>query len=121
MRNPIFRNSVMSSLFFLRLAVAVIFIFHAVPKLKNPKAMASSMGWSSGQVLGLGIVEFVSALSIVGGVGTRFSALALMVIMLGAIYHKMKKWNVPFSSQSSTGWEFDLILFAANLTIYLKY
>ena len=84
------------SLFFLRLGVAVIFIVHSVPKLKDPKKMAGGMGWSSGQVLGLGIVEFVSALSILGGVGTRFATMALMVVMAGAMYHKISKWKVHF-------------------------
>ena len=111
----------MSGLFFLRLGVGAIFIYHAVPKLKDPKMMAGAMGWTAGQVLGLGIIEFMSALAILGGVGTRFASLALMVIMLGAIYHKIKKWHVPFMAQNGTGWEFDFLLFLANLTIYLKY
>ena len=111
----------MSSLFFLRLAVAIIFIFHAVPKLRNPNAMASGMGWTSSQVLGLGIIEFICALSIAGGIGTRFTTLILMAVMAGAIYHKIKKWNISFIGQNATGWEFDMLLFVANLTIYLKY
>ena len=112
--------SMYSSLFLLRLAVGAIFIHHAVPKLKEPKKMASGMGWTSNQVFGLGIIEFISGLSVIGGVGVKLASLALAVIMLGAIYHKIKKWSVPFSAPNTTGWEFDLILLAASLTLYLK-
>jgi len=108
-------------LFFLRLAVGAIFIYHSVPKLKDPKSMASGIGWTPTQVLGLGIVEFISALSILGGIAIKFSALILMIVMLGAIYHKIKKWHIPFMGTSSTGWEFDFLLFCASLTIYLRY
>jgi len=109
-----------SSLFLLRLVLGIIFIHHAVPKLKEPKKMAPGMGWSSNQIFGLGIIEFISGVSVIGGVGVKLASLALAVIMFGAIYHKVKKWNVPFSAPNTTGWEFDLILLAASLTLYLK-
>jgi uncharacterized membrane protein YphA (DoxX/SURF4 family) len=108
-------------LFFIRLAVAVIFMYHAIPKLKDPKGMAASFGWVPNQVLGLGIIEFMSALAILGGVSIKFASLALMVVMLGAMYHKIKKWKVHFMAANATGWEFDFLLFCANLTLYLKY
>lgn len=109
-----------SGLFFLRLGVAAIFIYHAIPKLREPKAMAGAINWTAGQVFGLGIIEFMSAVAILSGVASRLGALALMVVMVGAIFHKIKKWHVPFSAHNAIGWEFDLILFLANLTIYLK-
>ena len=40
--------------------------------------------------------------------------------MLGAIYFKIFKWKMPFTSQTSTGWEFDLVLLAAGLVILVK-
>lgn len=111
----------MGGLVFLRWAVAAIFIVHSVPKLKEPKGMASAMGWAPNQVLALGLVEFISALGIAGGIGVKLSAFLLMCVMCGAIYHKMYKWNVPFKSDKTTGWEFDLILLAANLTLFIRY
>lgn len=110
-----------NELFLLRLAVAAIFIYHAIPKLKNPGAMASGIGWKPGQVLGLGIIEFMSGLGLLGGIAIKLSALLLSVVMVGAIYYKINKWKITFSAQNSTGWEFDLILLAANLAIYLKF
>lgn len=109
-----------NDLFLLRLAVAVIFIYHALPKLQKPKAMASGMGWRSGQVLGLGIVEFVSALSLLGGIMIELASVLLALVMVGAIYYKISKWNVPFSASNSTGWEFDLLILASVLTIYFS-
>lgn len=111
----------MNTLFLLRLAVGSIFIYHAVPKLKDPKLMAAGMGWAFPQVLGLGMVEFVSALGLIGGVGIHIASLALSAVMVGAIYYKIKVWHVPFVAHDKTGWEFDFLILCATLTIYLKY
>lgn len=101
----------------LRLSLAAIFLYHAFPKLKMPGMMAQGMGWPSSAVVVLGLVESLGALSVLLGIYARIGAIALAVVMLGAIYHKMMKWNVPFSAQDKTGWEFDLILFASAVLI----
>ena len=98
----------------LRLAVAVIFIYHALPKLKNAKGMAQMMGVSAVMVFILGAVEFLSAVGLIIGFYTQLSALLLAIVMLGAILMKTMKWGAPFSAMDKTGWEFDLILLAAN-------
>ncbi len=49
-----------------------------------------------------------------------YGAVLLIIVMLGAIYHKMFKWNTPFSALDKMGWEFDLVLLAANLAILLS-
>jgi uncharacterized membrane protein YphA (DoxX/SURF4 family) len=110
----------MSELFLLRSVVAAVFIYHALPKLKNPGGMAQAVGWKPGQVFGLGLIEFVSAVAILGGVAIKLSSLLLSIVMMGAIYHKIKKWHVPFAAQNTTGWELDLVLLAVNLTLYLS-
>lgn len=97
----------------LRLVVAVIFIYHAWPKLKSPEAMASVMPAKYVRVLGL--VELLAGLAIGLGVFMSWAALAIVVVMIGAIYYKVAKWKVPFWSHTSTGWEFDLILLAVGL------
>lgn len=97
-------------LYALRLAVAVIFIYHAVPKLKG------KMGQT---FVFLGVVELVSGIGLILGVYVQLAALLLAVVMVGAIYMKIAKWNAPFSAHDKTGWEFDLILLAANLAILL--
>jgi len=107
-------------LFLLRFAVGAIFIYHAVPKLREPENMAKALGWASPQVVGLGIIEFMCALGLIGGLATHISSLVLAVVMAVAIYHKKSLWKVPFMSHNSTGWEFDFLLLFANITIYLN-
>ncbi len=106
-------------LLILRLAVAVIFIYHAMPKLKNAKGMAQMVGMPTGMVLMLGMVEFVASVGLIVGFYSQLSALLLAIVMVGAIGMKMMKWSVPFAAMDKTGWEFDLILLAANIAILL--
>ncbi len=83
--------------------------------------MASGMGWTPNKVLALGLIEFISALGVAGGMAVKMSAFLLMCVMCGAIYHKINKWNVPFKSEKSTGWEFDFLLLAATFTLFIRY
>lgn len=103
----------------LRFAVGAVFLYHAWPKLKAPAEMAKGMGWPSWGPMVLGGVEMLGALSVILGVYTQLGALALAIVMAGATYHKVAKWKVPFSAMDKMGWEFDLILLAANLAILL--
>ncbi|MEK9182929.1 MAG: DoxX family protein [Patescibacteria group bacterium] len=104
-------------LFVLRLAVAIIFIYHALPKFKNIKGMAQGMGMPVGAVFLIGAVEFLSAVGLIFGVYTQLAALLLAIVMIGAIGMKTMKWRVPFAAMDKNGWEFDLILLAASLAI----
>lgn len=106
--------------FVLRLAIAAIFIYHALPKLKNSEQMGQAMGWPSGNVLALGLVEFVSSLGMISGLYIQAAALMLALVMIGAIYFKIVKWNAPFSAMDKMGWEFDLILLAASIFILVN-
>ena len=104
-------------LFVLRLAVAIIFIYHALPKFKNIIGMAQGMGMPVGAVFLIGAVEFLSAVGLIFGVYTQLAALLLAIVMIGAIGMKTMKWRVPFAAMDKNGWEFDLILLAASLAI----
>ena len=104
-------------LFVLRLAVAIIFIYHSLPKFKNAKGMAQMMGAPAGAILALGAVEFLSAVGLALGIYSQFAALFLAIIMVGAMGMKIMKWKVPFAAMDKNGWEFDLILFAASVAI----
>ncbi|MBI2406143.1 MAG: DoxX family protein [Candidatus Harrisonbacteria bacterium] len=103
----------------LRLAVAVIFIYHAMPKLKNAQGMAQMVGMPAGMILMLGTVEILSSVGLVLGIYAQLAALLLAIVMVGAIGMKTMKWGVPFAAMDKTGWEFDLILLAANIAILL--
>lgn len=94
---------------------------HAVPKFKHPKDMALGMGMPgmSFMVILLGLVEMVSALYLVFGFYAQLGALLLSCVMVGAITMKITKWGTPFAANDKTGWEFDLVLLAANIAILL--
>ena len=104
-------------LLILRLAVAIIFIYHAMPKLKNAKNMAQMMGMPAGMIFILGAVELLSSLGLILSIYTQLAALLLGIVMIGAIGMKTMKWGVPFAAMDKTGWEFDLILLAASMTL----
>lgn len=104
-------------LFLLRLVIGLIFIYHALPKLKNPKGMAAMIGMPAGMIFMLGLIESLSALGIILGVLIQLAALLLAIVMVGAIFMKIRKWGVPFAAMDKTGWEFDLIILAASLAI----
>lgn len=104
-------------LLILRLAVAAIFVYHAVPKLKNAKSMSAMVGMPAGMIFMLGTVEFLSSVGLILGIYAQFAALLLGIVMIGAIGMKTMKWNIPFTAMDKTGWEFDLILLAANIAI----
>lgn len=104
-------------LLILRLAVAAVFIYHSLPKIKNYKGTAQAIGASANMVLALGLVEFISSVGLILGFYNQLFALLLAIIMVGAIWFKIVKWKVPFMAMDKTGWEFDFILLAANATI----
>ena len=94
---------------FLQFAVGVIFIYHGWPKLKKMGKFFSIGGGRHG------LVEVIGGLSLIAGWYVREVGLVFAVIMLGAIWFKKFKWNTPFSSQTTTGWEFDFALLVANI------
>lgn len=106
-------------LFVLRLALAIIFIYHSLPKLKNPKAMAQGIGLPGWFIAVLGFSEFVSSIGLILGIYTQVAALILAIVMVGALYFKIVKWKAPFSAHDKLGWEYDIILVAACIALLL--
>ena len=104
----------------LRLVIAAIFIYHSLPKLKGAKMMSQAMGMPAGMIFMLGVVEFLSSLGMILGVYIQVAAFLLAMVMVGAIYFKMAKWHIPFGAMDKTGWEFDLILLAANIILLVS-
>lgn len=103
----------------LRVFLGIIFIYHGMPKLMMSGKMAKGMGWSSGSVILLGLVELLAGLSVILGFYTEIASLLVIIVMLGALFHKMFKWNIPFSAMDKMGWEFDLILLGAAVALLL--
>ncbi|PIQ79066.1 MAG: hypothetical protein COV79_04360 [Parcubacteria group bacterium CG11_big_fil_rev_8_21_14_0_20_41_14] len=106
-------------LLLLRIAIAIIFLYHSLPKLSKSKAMSAMMGMPAGMIFMLGMIEAVASLGLVFGVYTQLSALILAIVMVGAIGMKIMKLGVPFAAMDKIGWEFDFILFFASVAILL--
>jgi putative oxidoreductase len=103
----------------LELALGFVFVVHGWAKVRNPGMMAGVYGKNKALGMLHGWIEVGAGIAVATGFGTFYGTLAMIVIMVGAIYYKIAKWNVPFSSQNSTGWEFDLVLLAGALALLL--
>jgi putative oxidoreductase len=109
----------------LRVAVGVIFIVHGWPKVTGARGMAAALGGGQakpamvGMVTIQGLVEAGGGALLILGVLTQLVVAAFMIIMVGAIALKTTRFNTGFMSQQTTGWEFDFVLLAANLLLFL--
>jgi len=111
----------------LRVVIGIVFMVHGWPKLTQARAMAA--GW--GEMMGLsarvgygwllvhGAVEVGGGVLLIVGALTQLVSLAFIVIMLGAIYFKLRVWKTGFMAQQTTGWELDLVLLAATALLLL--
>ena len=111
----IFNNMESYGLLLVRLALTAIFIYHGFPKIKSPSAIAQGIGWPVWGVFFLGLGEFVGGILSLLGLLTEIAAIYFIVVMLGALYYKIFKWDVPFAAMDKLGWEFDLIILGAAL------
>lgn len=103
--------------FVLRLALAIVFLAHGPAKLQKSQEMAGGMGMTPQQVMGIGALETLGALSMILGIYMQVGAAFLSVVMLGAIYFKTQKWNKGFTGEN--GWELDFIVLAAAIAVLL--
>jgi putative oxidoreductase len=100
--------------FGLRLAVGVIFIVHGVGKFNAGfVGFLSSQGIPPEMQIPIALAETVPGILLIIGVLNRISSSLLSIIMLGAIFHV----KGAASLTGERGFEFDLILLAANLVI----
>ena len=103
----------------LGIVLGVIFVVHGWPKAKNP-AMMASFWWGSKTIAFLhGAAEVVAGVMVAVRWHAGYGAAFMVLIMLGAIYQKAFKWKTGFKSQTTTGWEFDLLILVGALAIIL--
>lgn len=100
----------------LRSAIGVIFIVHGVGKF-NPGFVnfLGSLGIPAEMQIPIALAESVSGILLIIGVLSRFSAVLLSIIMLGAIFHVKGAQNLT----GERGFEIDLILLASVLIIMI--
>ncbi len=96
-------------------SIGAIFIVHSLKKFDPSwQEWLISIGIPPEMQLPIALAEFIGGIFLVVGVLTRITASVFAVIMLGAIFHI--RWeNGFFVSQG--GWEWDLVMLAAVLTI----
>ncbi len=99
----------------IRAAMGTIFIVHSLKKF-DPGFQEGmvNMGLPPEMQLPLALAEFIGGICLVVGVLTRVAASIMAVILLGAIFNI--RWENGFFI-SDGGWEWDLIMLAAVLTI----
>lgn len=103
----------------LRIVLGVIFITHGYTKLFRPAGFAHGVGLPVLVGFLVGFAETFGGLGVLLGFYTPISALAIVLVMFGALYFKIFKWHVPFADPAKNGWEFDLMLLALGIALIL--
>jgi putative oxidoreductase len=105
----------------LRIAVGAIFLVHGTqkwamwkmqPSGEMPSGMLTMMKF-------LSVVEPLGGLAVLIGFLTQLAALGLGVIMIGAIAMKKRMMKVPFTAMDKMGWEFDFMILAATIALFI--
>jgi putative oxidoreductase len=106
-----------AALLLLRLMTGVVFLASGWNDLSDPEARSRSIGMGRNFPIFLGASELLGSLGIIAGVLTRWAALGLILIGLGAIHKKIFVWKTGFWGEKSFGWHYDLLLVSMNLVI----
>ena len=116
LRDARIRESIFNDIthFGIRASVGTIFIVHGLGKF-DPSFLnfLSMIGIPAEMQYPVALAESIGGIMLIAGILTRISASILAVDMLGAIFHV--KHAASLTGQR--GFEFDLILLAANLAI----
>lgn len=98
----------------LRLALGSIFLAHGIGKL-DPGFLnfVDKLGFPPEMQIPLALAEIVPGVLLIAGILSRFSSVLLAIVMMGAIFLVKQAASLT----GNGGFEFDLILLAANLTI----
>lgn len=108
-----------TGLLLLRIVVGIIFISSGWNHFTNPLKRSRDIGMSTEFTFILGIGEFLSAICIIFGLFIQIGSFILMMVMGGAIYFKIFKWNIGFYNEEKYGWHYDLLIFSSLTVIFL--
>ena len=99
----------------IRAAIGAIFVVHSIKKFDPSwQQWLISIGLPPELQLPIALAEFIGGILLICGLLTRITSIIFSIILLGAIFHI--RWSNGFFI-SEGGWEFDLILLAATLSI----
>ena len=100
----------------IRAAIGAIFLVHSLKKFDPSwqEWLVNTAGLPAEMQLPIALAEFIGGILLIVGVLTRITGVVFSVILLGAIFNI--RWeNGFFISQG--GWEWDLVMLAAVLSI----
>jgi putative oxidoreductase len=100
-----------AALLLLRVAVGAAFLYHGTMKFGFLTGESSADGFMGIVFPILAIIEPLCGVFLILGLFTQIAAIALAVVMIGAMYTKITG-GAEFGK-----WEFDLLLFAANAVL----
>lgn len=99
----------------IRAVIGATFIVHSLKKFDPSwQEWLVSMGFPPEMQLPIALAEFIGGILFIVGVLTRITGVVFAIILLGAIFHI--RWENGFFV-SEGGWEWDLIMMAAVLSI----
>ena len=99
----------------IRASIGAIFIVHSLKKFDPSwQEWLVQVGMPPEMQLPMALAEFIGGIFLIAGVLTRITGAVFSVILLGAIFHI--RWENGFFI-SKGGWEWDLVMLAAVLSI----
>lgn len=103
----------------LRASLGAVFLSHGMTKWGTWKMQSSEQmgGGMLNMMRFLSIVEPLGGIAVILGLFTQFAAMGFALVMLGAIWMKIRAWKMPFTTTTATGWEFDLMNLTASLLL----
>jgi putative oxidoreductase len=106
------------ALLLLRIMIGIVFITSGWKHLQDPEARSKDIEMSKSFTVFLGAAEIAGSLGVILGILPQLAAIALILIMLGAIWKKIFIWQTGFWGKSGTnGWSYDTMLAVMNLVI----
>jgi putative oxidoreductase len=106
------------ALLLLRFMIGVVFMTSGWHHVRNAEERSRDIGMSKGFTVFLGSAELTGSLGVIFGILAQPAAIALILIMLGAIQKKIFVWRTGFWGKAGTnGWSYDLMLAVMNLVI----
>ncbi len=99
----------------IRAAIGSIFLVHSLKKFDPSwQEWLIGIGMPPEMQLPIALAEFIGGIFLITGVFTRITSSIFSIILLGAIFHV--RWENGFFV-SNGGWEWDLVMVAALLSI----
>jgi putative oxidoreductase len=99
----------------IRASIGAIFLVHSLKKFDPSwQNWLVGIGIPAEMQLPIALAEFIGGICLITGILTRVTGIIFSTILLGAIFHI--RWEKGFFV-SQGGWEWDLIMLAAVLTI----